>query len=93
LQTALPIRLTDGWHGEVLNMSATGLRVRTVLLLHPGQPFEGVLEHGGREIAVQGFVIWADPPEFDLDRPGEAGIALVDVSHDYFALLAELFAG
>jgi hypothetical protein len=92
LKTALPIRLPDGWSGEVLNLSTTGLRLRSIAMLPIGTPVDAVIEHPNREVALKAIVIWADPPQYDIDVAGEIGLALQEVSQDYLDLLVELFA-
>jgi hypothetical protein len=92
LPTALPVRLPDGWKGEVLNLSAHGVCIRTMALLQVESVLDAVIEHGGGEIAVRGTVVWADPPNFDLGDLGEIGLQLIDPSEEYLQLAAKLFA-
>ncbi|MGI5862210.1 MAG: PilZ domain-containing protein [Myxococcales bacterium] len=92
LEAAIPIRLPDGWHGEVINLSTTGMRVRSIAMLEPGKLIDATLEIRGREVPIKALVVWADPPEFDIGAAGEIGLALEQVSQDYLDQLALLFA-
>jgi len=88
----LAIRLPDGWRGEVLDLSANGLRVRTMAVFEPELVIEAFIERKGRSIAVKATVIWIEPPNFDLGQLGEMGLELSDVSPEYLQLVSDLFA-
>ena len=92
LIATLPIRLPDGWRGEVLNLSATGMRVRTMALLPMDSVIEAVLEPEGRAIPVAGTIVWAEPPNFKLGVLGEIGLQLSEPPQAYLELIADLFA-
>jgi hypothetical protein len=90
--TTLTIRLPDGWRGEVLDLSANGLRVRTMAVLQAESTIDAAIEREGKLIPVKATVIWAEPPNFDLGQLGEMGLQLNDVSEDYLQLVTDLFA-
>lgn len=92
LIATLPIRLPDGWRGEVLNLSATGLRVRTMALLAVDSVLDAVVDPEGRAIGVSATVVWAEPPNFKLGVLGEIGLQLEEPSQAYLELIADLFA-
>lgn len=76
----------------MLDLSATGMRIRTMALIPEETVLEVVLETGGRRIAVRAAVIWSEPPSFDVGELGEMGLQLVEASEEYLQLAAELFA-
>ena len=92
LPITLTVRLPDGWKGEVINLSANGLRIRTMALLEPEIVLDAVIEHAGREFAVRASVIWSDPPNYELGVLGEFGLQLIEPTEQYLKLAAELFA-
>jgi hypothetical protein len=93
LPGSLRVHLQDGWSGDVVNLSATGLRIRALLELPVGTPFEGELEaEDGRLIPLKGRVVWSRPADFAYAQPAEAGLLLEDVPQAYGELVAELFA-
>ena len=92
LPTALPIHLPDGWRGEVLDLSASGMRVRTMALFEPESVIEAFIERAGKRIVVKAIVIWMEPADFDLGQLGEMGLQLNDASEEYLQLVTDLFA-
>ena len=92
LRTALTVRLPDGWTGEVVDLSAAGMRVRTMALIPLESVIDLTVEHLGRHIPVRMTVIWAEPPDFHVGGLGELGLQLAEVSETYLKLAAELFA-
>jgi hypothetical protein len=93
LHKSLPFILEDGWRGDVVDLSAAGMRIRSLAQLEAQSTIEGQLILGdGRSIAVRGIVTWtqaATLPGFDR---AEMGLQLVDVSDEYLNAVAELFA-
>jgi len=92
VRTALTVRLPDGWSGEVLDLSAAGMRVRTMAVIPVESVIDGKVEHRGRLVPARMTVVWAEPPSFDLGELGELGLQVAEVSEDYLKLAAELFA-
>jgi PilZ domain len=85
--------LPDGWMGEVFDLSATGIRVRTVAVIPRTTDLEGTLIlPNGEQVALHGRVVWATPPDHLRKVPGEIGIELRDVPERYFSALARFFA-
>ena len=93
LRTSLPFLLPDGWRGEVVDLSATGLRIQCLALLSPQSTIEGTLviddEH---RIRLKGVVVWTSPPDHQGFVPAEFGLELVEVPEEYLEALARLFA-
>jgi hypothetical protein len=92
LPTTLTIRLPDGWRGEVLDLSANGLRVRTMAMFEIESIVDAVLEYNATKIPIKATVIWMEAPKFDLGILGEMGLELMQVSPEYLQLVADLFA-
>ncbi|MGC4115453.1 MAG: PilZ domain-containing protein [Myxococcales bacterium] len=92
LRTTLPIRLPDGWSGEVVDLSASGLRVRTMAVIPVETVIDVKIEHRGHLIPARMTVVWAEPPNFDVGELGELGLQVAEVSEPYLQLAAELFA-
>jgi len=92
VRTALTVRLPDGWSGEVLDLSAAGMRVRTMAVIPVESVIDVKVEHRGRLVPARMTVVWAEPPSFDLGELGELGLQVAEVSEDYLKLAAELFA-
>jgi len=93
LKRSLAFLLPDGWRGEVVDMSAAGLRVLSVAVLEPKSEVEGtlVLEDGDR-IPLKAKVIWATPPDHKALVLAEMGLELQNVPETYLRALARLFA-
>lgn len=92
LRTTLTVRLPDGWQGEVVDLSAAGMRVRTMAVIPLETVIDVKIEHGGRLVPARMTVVWAEPPSFDVGELGEIGLELAEVSDTYLQLAAELFA-
>ena len=87
------MKLPDGWKGEVVDLSAVGLRVQSVALLNRGTVLTGTLVlPGGSRLVLNGRVIWSRPPDHANHAPAEIGIELVEPPELYLRSLAELFA-
>lgn len=85
--------MPDGWRGEVIDLSAVGMRVRSLVLLAPMTVVDGalLLEDGCR-IPLQAEVVWSRPPDHTTYVPAEMGLELLAPSEMYLRALAELFA-
>ncbi len=93
LRRHLEFLLPDGWKGEVVDLSLTGMRIQSVVELHRLTSVEGELVlPSGRKLAVRGRVIWSTPPDHLAFIPAELGLELSEVSEEYAAAVAELFA-
>ncbi|HLT29963.1 MAG TPA: PilZ domain-containing protein [Myxococcaceae bacterium] len=93
LTRRLTISVHDGWKGEVVDLSAVGLRIRTVLDLPKDSQIEAALQlEGGRTIPIRARVVWVNPAQHLEKVPAELGLELSEVSEDYTRLVAELFA-
>lgn len=93
LKRRLTVSVHDGWKGEVVDLSAVGLRIRTVLEIPVGQEVEGaLLLDEGMAIPFKARVAWCSPPEHLAQVPAEVGLELTEVSEVYSGLVAELFA-
>lgn len=85
--------LSDGWRGELVDASITGLRVRSLLVLGVGDPIEVTLVLGENErVDLRGRVAWVKPADFGAASAGDFGVALADAPPAYLALVRELFA-
>lgn len=85
--------LPDGWTGEVIDLSATGLRIRSLVRLQRHTEIEATLQlHDGSKIALHGKVIWVAADSKITAGPTEFGLELEDVPREYFTALATLFA-
>lgn len=77
----------------MLNVSATGMRIRSKLSLSPRSVVEGRLNFGnGRIVPIKAVVVWNTPRNYELSKPAEMGLELLEVPEAYLAGLAELFA-
>lgn len=93
LQKSLVLLLPDGWKGDVVDLSAVGMRVQSLLVLPEGAELEGVLLlPGGEQLPVKGEVVWTLAPDHVNRVPAEMGLELLDVSEAYLKALAGLFA-
>jgi hypothetical protein len=93
LRHSLKVVVHDGWRGEVLDLSALGLRVRCVLEMPVGALFEGeLLLEDGRTLPLRGEVVWSVAPDHVAGLPGELGVRLNEVPEAYTRLLSSLFA-
>ncbi len=85
--------LPDGWRGEVVDLSATGLRIQCLALLAPKSVIEGTLViDESLSIKLKGVVVWTSPPDHRGFVPAEFGLELTEAPEEYFATLARLFA-
>jgi|SRR5579871_916049 len=93
LKKALTFLLPDGWRGEVVDLSAAGMRIQSVVVLQPKTEVEGslVLEDGST-IPLKGMVVWATPPDHRAFVLAEVGIELQSVPDVYLQALTKLFA-
>jgi hypothetical protein len=88
----LKLLLPDGWTGEVVDVSAIGLRVRSLAVLEVNHELDATLIlPDERRLPVRGAVAWVDPPLIE-GTPGEFGLVLSNVSDDYLEALAGFFA-
>jgi hypothetical protein len=93
LQTSLQFLLPDGWKGEVVDLSANGLRLQCLLMLDKDSEVSGTLVFpDGKRLEIQGTVVWTADPVFEHHVPAELGIELSSVSQEYLDALASLFA-
>ncbi|MGQ0503694.1 MAG: PilZ domain-containing protein [Myxococcaceae bacterium] len=93
LRKNLTFLLPDGWTGDVVDLSASGMRIQSLVLLPPMTELEGKLVlPDGRAIPVKADVVWSNPPDHRNFVPAETGLELIDVSSEYLAALADLFA-
>lgn len=93
LRRNLTFLLPDGWSGEVVDLSATGMRVRSLAMVLQNAELEGTLVlPSGDELKLKGTVVWATPPDHSIRMLGEFGLQLVDPPPEYHEALAELFA-
>jgi hypothetical protein len=93
LKTSLTFHLPDGWRGEVIDLSATGLRIRCVAVLEAGLQFDGALElPGGERLKLPVRVVWTRPPDHAGYVPGEVGFELIEPPVEYHQAVARLFA-
>ncbi len=93
LKTSLTFHLPDGWRGEVVDLSATGLRIRCVAVLEKNLEFEGTLVlQDGKQIPLPVRVVWIRLPDHAGYLPGEVGFELLQVPNEYHSELARLFA-
>lgn len=77
----------------MVDISAAGLRVRSVVLVEEKTELEGTLIlEGGERIHLRGKVVWASPPDHRGFLPAEFGLVLKTVPEAYLRALARLFA-
>ncbi|MHB8872929.1 MAG: PilZ domain-containing protein [Myxococcaceae bacterium] len=85
--------MPDGWKGEVVDLSATGLRIQCLALLTPQSVIEGTLVIDEKtSIRLKGVVVWTSPPDHRGFVPAEFGLELTEVPEVYLRALARLFA-
>jgi len=85
--------LPDGWKADVLDISATGMRVRTLAVLPTGLELETRLRlEDGSMMPLRAVVVWAASPEEAGPGQHEFGLELVNPSQDFLEVLAHLFA-
>jgi hypothetical protein len=93
LRASLSFLLPDGWKGEVVDLSATGIRMRSLAVLERETEVAGTLVlPDGRKIALTGMVVWTSPPNYAAYMPAEIGLQLTNVPADYLEAVADLFA-
>ena len=93
LVTGLTFVLPDGWRGDVVDLSAAGIRVRSLVTLPPLTIVEGTLVlPDGTPVPLRAEVVWSTPPDHALAVPAEMGLELIDAPPEYLAGLAALFA-
>jgi hypothetical protein len=93
IRKQLTFLLPDGWKGEVVDLSAVGMRIQSLVLLPPQTVVEGELVlPDGERLALKGEVVWSNPPDHRNYLPAELGLELVDVPDAYLSALARLFA-
>jgi hypothetical protein len=84
--------LPDGWRAEVVDASATGLKVRSVAVLPKESEFEGELVYEDQRIPLWVVVVWVEPADLELGLPAQMGLQLRQVPEAYLELLARIFA-
>jgi hypothetical protein len=85
--------LPDGWKGEVVDLSAAGMRIQSVAVLEPRTEVEGKLVlDDGTIIPLKGVVVWSTPPDHRAFVLAEVGLELQAVPEQYLAALTRLFA-
>ena len=78
----------------MVNISATGMCIRSMLSLSPQSLVEGTLSFGnGRVVSLKAIVKWSTPRDYERAKPAEMGLELLEIPEEYLAGLAELFAG
>lgn len=93
LKRHLEVLLPDGWKGDVVDLSLTGMRIQSVIELHRLTVLEGELVlPNDRKIRIRGRVIWSTPPDHRAFIPAELGLELLEVPEEYVSAVAELFA-
>ncbi len=93
LRRSLKFLLPDGWSSEVVDLSATGLRVRCLAVLQQGTEVEGkLILPDESELSLKATVVWTSPPDHSIQMLGEVGLQLVEPPPEYHRALAELFA-
>lgn len=93
IKASLTFHLPDGWRGEVLDLSATGLRIRSVAVVPTGLEFEGTLVlQDGNIITLPVRAVWCRAPDLAAVVPGEVGFELIAPPPAYYAAVARLFA-
>jgi len=90
----LPFMLPDGWRGEVVDLSVSGMRIQCIVLLEKDTEVTGELVlPGGKTVELTGTVVWSAPPLFsEYVVPGEVGLEFAHVPQEYLSALASLFA-
>src|SRR4051794_30895564 len=82
----LEFLLPDGWKGDVVDLSLTGMRIQSVVALHQLTEVEGELVlPNQRKVALRGRVVWSTPADHRAFVPAESGIELFDVPEEYAA--------
>jgi hypothetical protein len=93
LKKSLAFLLPDGWQGEVVDLSAIGMRVQSLVLLPEGTEVKGTLMlPGSSPLPIQGKVVWSQAPDHENRIPAEMGLELTSVSEPYLEAVAKLFA-
>ncbi len=76
-----------------MDLSATGLQLRTMAVLEKDLELEGeLLTDDGRKIPLVGTVVWSTPPDFAGYQLAQVGIELRSVPEEYLQELAAYFA-
>ena len=76
-----------------MDLSAVGMRLKSIAVLEKGTVVEGKLLVPDEEpIPLKGEVIWLSPPDHGNFVPAEMGLELVEVPDAYLKVLARLFA-
>lgn len=89
----LTLSVHDGWKGEVVDLSAVGMRIRTVLELPKDSEVEAALLLGENiSIPIRARVVWVKAADHLAQVPAEIGLELIEISDAYSHLVAELFA-
>ncbi len=77
----------------MVDLSAVGMRIQSLVLLPPQTVVEGELVlSDGATLPLRGEVVWSTPPDHVNYVPAELGLELIDVSDAYLNALARLFA-
>lgn len=89
----LDFELPDGFRGEVVDLSATGLRIQCIAEIPLQTVVEGALRvKGGQRIPLKGTVVWKQPADHRGYVPAEIGLELAEAPEEYLKLLAQIFA-
>lgn len=93
MRRALTLLLPDGWKGQVVDLSATGMRVRTLAVIPRNTELEGkLILPTGDVVDLRGTVVWSRPPDHARNIPAEFGMQLREVPESYFSALVGFFA-
>jgi hypothetical protein len=93
LATSLTLLLPDGWKAAVMDLSATGMRVRTLAVVPTGTELGAQLQlEDGTLVPVRFAVVWTARPEEAGPEENELGLEMLDVSQAYLDAVALLFA-
>lgn len=93
LKKSLAFHLPDGWRGEVVDLSATGLRIQCVAVLEARAEINGELEFpDGASVPLNAVVVWTTANDNAGLLPSEVGLELIDPPPAYHVALAKLFA-
>ena len=76
-----------------MDLSAVGMRLRSLVMLNPTTLVEGSLVISESErITLKGEVVWNSPPDHENFVLAEVGVQLLDAPQEYLEALARFFA-
>jgi hypothetical protein len=85
--------MSDGFRGDVHDLSAGGFRMHALGQLAPNTVVEGTLHvTEALKVKLKAVVRWSRPPSTQGSGLPELGLELVDPPQAYFDALALLFA-